>query len=65
MATNKSKMQTTPAAAPGFAYFTGMLGALVYFVNRVDGFWLLVLAFLKALIWPAYVVYYLLKFLIG
>ena len=55
------KVQTPPA--PGPVYFFGMIGALVYYIQIADGFWPVVLAFLKALVWPAFVIYDLLKFM--
>ena len=47
----------------GCAYFMGVIGAAVYFIGQATGFWMGVLGFLKALVWPAFVVYGLLKFL--
>jgi len=45
-------------------WFFGFVGALIYFLHMHSGtFWLVVLAFLKALIWPAFLVYHLLLFL--
>lgn len=44
-------------------YGLGVIGALVYYVQAADGFWPGVLGVLKALVWPAFVVYDLLKFL--
>ena len=41
----------------------GIIGAAVYFIAQATGFWLGVLGFLKALVWPAFLVYELLKFL--
>jgi hypothetical protein len=45
------------------AYFLGFLGALVYYLQAAPTFWAGVLGFLKALVWPAFLVYDLLKFL--
>ena len=45
----------------GFTLFLGFVGALIYFVNLADGFWEVVLAFLKACVWPVFVVYYSLQ----
>lgn len=45
----------------GPVYFFGLIGALVYFIQQVDGFWPTILAILKALVWPALTVYELLK----
>lgn len=47
----------------GFAYFLGFIGAAVYFISTSTGFWMGVLGFLKAIVWPAFMVYGLLKFL--
>jgi len=47
----------------GCAYFLGLIGAAVYYIQTTTGFWNTVLALLKALVWPAFLVYELLKFL--
>jgi hypothetical protein len=47
----------------GAVYGLGLIGALVYYIQAADGFWLGVLGVLKALVWPAFLVYELLKFL--
>lgn len=44
-------------------YGLGLIGALVYYLQNANGFWIAVLAILKAFVWPALVVYDLLKFL--
>jgi hypothetical protein len=44
-------------------YGLGLIGALVYYIQAADGFWSGVLGILKALVWPAFVIYDLLKFL--
>ncbi len=41
----------------GFAYFLAVIGAAVYFVQQSVGFGGFILALLKALVWPAFVVY--------
>ena len=46
--------------AGGAAYFLGFIGALVYFLQNTSGFWNVILAILKALVWPAFAVYHLL-----
>lgn len=46
-------------------YGLGLIGALVFYIQAADGFWSAVLGILKALVWPAFVVYDLLKFLAG
>jgi hypothetical protein len=44
-------------------YFLGWLGALVYYIQAATGFWGGVLGILKSFVWPAFLVYELLKFL--
>ncbi len=38
-------------------YGMGFIGAAVYFIGHATSFWLGVLGFLKALVWPALLVY--------
>jgi len=45
----------------GAGYGLGFIGAAVYFISQATTFWMGVLGFLKALVWPAYIVYGLLK----
>jgi len=48
----------------GGIWFLGFIGALIYYVHVHAGtVWLVVVAVLKALVWPAYVVYDVLRFL--
>lgn len=44
-------------------YGLGLIGAAIYFIQHATTFWVGVLGFLKALIWPVFVVYKLLEFL--
>lgn len=45
----------------GGAYFLAMVGAIIFYVQRADGFWPIVAAILKGILWPAFVVYGLLQ----
>jgi hypothetical protein len=47
----------------GGGYFLGFLGAAIYYISTASGFWVGVLGVLKALVWPAFLVFELLKFL--
>ena len=47
----------------GGAYFLGFVGALIYFMQTASTFGEGVIGFIKALFWPAFLVYHLLKFL--
>jgi hypothetical protein len=47
----------------GPIYGMGFLGALVYFIQHSGGFWMGVLGVLKAIFWPAMVLYKVLDLL--
>ena len=47
----------------GAIYGLGLVGAAIYFINGATSFWAGVLGFLKALVWPAFLVYELLKYI--
>lgn len=61
MATQKIIEHTSSGG--GFAYFLGLIGAAVFYVQQVDGFWPIIGALLKACVWPAFVTYGVLKFI--
>ena len=42
-------------------YGLGFIGAAIYFISYATGFWMGVLGFLKAIVWPAFLVYEALK----
>ena len=44
-------------------YGLGFIGALVYYLQTATTFWISVLGFFKAIVWPAMPVYELLKYL--
>jgi len=47
----------------GAIYGLGFIGALIYYISTATSFWGGVIGVLKALVWPAFLVYELLKFL--
>lgn len=47
----------------GAVYGLGFIGALVYFIQHANSFWEGILGILKAIVWPAFLVYSLLDFL--
>lgn len=47
--------KTNPAASA--VYGLGLIGAAIYFISAATSFWLGVLGFLKAIIWPVFLVY--------
>jgi hypothetical protein len=42
-------------------YGLGFVGAVIYYVSTADGFWQGFLGVLKAIVWPALLVYEMLK----
>lgn len=50
-------------AASGGVYGLAFIGALVYYIQHATDFWDGVLGVLKALVWPAMLVYKLMGFL--
>lgn len=41
--------------------FLAFIGAAIYFVSKADGFWESILGILKALVWPAFVLFKVLE----
>jgi len=44
-------------ASSGAVYGLGFVGAAIWFISTATGFWMGVLGFLKAIVWPAFLVY--------
>ena len=61
--TKESNIKVVKQGGGNAVYCLGLLGALVYCVGQVDGFWNIIGAILKAFIWPAFLVYDLLKYI--
>lgn len=49
-------------APAGAVYGMGFVGAAVYFIQHASGFWVGVMGVLKAIIWPAFLVYKFFEF---
>jgi len=47
----------------GTAYFMAFIGAAVYFIQQATTFWTGVLGFLKAIVWPGFLIYELFQYL--
>jgi hypothetical protein len=57
-----SKRRAVSNGGAGGIWCLGFLGALVYYLHTHSGtFWLVLVAFAKALLWPAFVVYHVLQ----
>jgi len=51
-------------SAGGAVYGLGFIGALIFFIGHATSFWMGVVGVLQAIVWPAYLVYEVLKFFI-
>lgn len=47
----------------GAIYFLGWLGATIYYISTTTGFWIGVWGAIKALVWPAILIFNLFKML--
>ena len=45
------------SASPSCLYGMGFIGSAVYYISAATGFWMGALGFLKAMVWPAFLVY--------
>jgi len=52
----------TSAHCGGCGYGLGFVGAAVYYISTASGFWMGALGLLKAMVWPAFLVFEALKF---
>jgi len=58
----RSRSRVASNSGAGGVWFLGFIGALFYYIHFHSGtFWLVVLAFLKSIVWPAMVVYHVLQ----
>lgn len=51
------KGQNAASGTGGAMYGLGVIGAAIYYVQAADSFWGGFVGFLKALVWPAFLVY--------
>jgi len=50
----EKNQQFNPAS--GAVYGLGLIGAAIYFIGAATSFWMGVLGFLKAIVWPVFLV---------
>ncbi|MBN1763541.1 MAG: hypothetical protein JW878_10810 [Methanomicrobia archaeon] len=63
MKDEKCERKMHEGSPAGAIYGLGFIGAAVYFIGEATTVWMGVLGFLKALVWPAFLVYGLFKYL--
>ena len=61
--TKRKTCRVDGGSCGGAVYGLGLIGAAVYYITTATGFWNGVLGILKAFVWPAFLVFELLKFL--
>lgn len=61
MKTDKSKVMIKEGGGGGAVYCLGIIGALVYYLQQAENFWAGIVGIFKALTWPAFLIYELLK----
>ena len=59
------KKDVPGSAQTNAVYGLGLVGAAIYYISTATGFWMGALGLLKALVWPAFLVYEALKSLGG
>lgn len=59
----RNAVQRSDCGVGGGIYGLAFLGAAIYFISHATSFWMGVLGFLKAIVWPAILIYKLLEFL--
>ena len=62
MGKNKCKHSHDRGSFAGVFYFLGFLGAAIYYISNASSFWWGVLGFLKALVWPVFLIWEALNF---
>lgn len=60
---NCNHKSTAHSSTFGFTYFLGFIGAAVYYISTATGFWMGLLGVIKAVVWPAFLVFELMKFI--
>ena len=60
---NKKNVMCNTHHSGNAIYGLGFIGAAIYYISTATGFWMGVLGVLKAMVWPAFLVFEILKFL--
>lgn len=58
------KQDVQKCGTSGALYGMGFIGAAIYFISHATSFWIGVLGFLKAIVWPVFLVYEAFKYLL-
>lgn len=58
-----SKKHVACGGSSGAVYGFGFIGAAIYYISTATSFWAGLLGLLKAIVWPGFLVFELMKFL--
>ncbi|HBG58324.1 hypothetical protein [Proteiniphilum sp. UBA1028] len=61
----KTQKSSSGGHAGDAVYGLGVIGAAVWFISTASTFWMGVLGVLKAIVWPAFLVYEAFRVLLG
>jgi hypothetical protein len=56
-----TRTNTRSSETASVIYGLGFIGAAVYYISTATSFWLGVIGFLKAIVWPAFLVFHAMK----
>ena len=59
----KNKIYGCRGGCGGAVYGFGFIGAAIYFISTATDFWIGVLGIFKAIVWPAFLAYEVLKYI--
>ena len=59
----KSCCGNSSGSCGGAIYGLGFIGSAIYFISTATGFWMGVLGILKSIVWPAFLVFDIMKLL--
>ena len=60
---NQNSKRTIYRNTGSGAYGLAFIGAFIYYIQHATTFWMGVIGFFKALVWPAFLIYKLMEFL--
>ena len=57
------KKSSNNSGLAGAVYGLGLIGAAIFYISQAETFWMGVLGFLKAIVWPVFMVLHSFQFL--
>lgn len=63
MRNRRANRKFSDGGSAGAIYGLGVIGSMIYYILNSPTFWTGLLGILKAMVWPAFLIYELMKFL--